>query len=276
MFPAQFSNIVGIKPTVGLVSRDGVIPMSERQDSIGPVARTVKDAAHLLTVISGKNQLDKRTLQIPFDIPDYAAVCISTDLSKIRIGIPRNAILEVPASVLVQFEKAVELMSKAGASIIEDANLSSVEEWDDWNIDGRNIQSEVHFREAIEEHCKTLVANPNNIHNVDDIIAFTKSHPAEEYNSRNIDLWLGSATSEEIQENVKKMVRISGKEGILGTLEANCLDVLAAPHTPHPPVTFAARVGLPIITVPLGFYPPETPVKMNDRGNLVERAPGMP
>ncbi len=72
------------------------------------------------------------------------------------------------------------------------------------------------------------------------------------------------------------MVRLSGKEGILGPLEASNLDVLAAPSTPSPPVTFAARAGLPIITVPLRVYPPDTPIEMNERGNLIKRAPGMP
>ncbi|KAK4696170.1 amidase, partial [Lecanoromycetidae sp. Uapishka_2] len=173
-------------------------------------------------------------------------------------------------------ESAIKVMAKAGANIIDNANLSSVAEWDAWNAKGRNIQSEVHFREAIEKHCKTLVENPNNIRTLEDIIKFTKRHPEEDYPSRNTELWLRSATSEDFQENIEKMVRLSGKESILGALDAFNLDVLAVPSAPNPPVTFAARVGLPIITVPLGFYPPGTLIEKNDRGDLVERAPGMP
>ena len=80
----------------------------------------------------------------------------------------------------------------------------------------------------------------------------------------------------EIQERVDKMQRICGKHGIIGALESSDSDVLAAPSTTNPLVTFAARCGLPIVTVPLGFYAPDTPIKENKRGDLIERAPGVP
>lgn len=94
--------------------------------------------------------------------------------------------------------------------------------------------------------------------------------------SRNIDLWLDSATSKEIEQNIEKIVRISATDGILGALDPIPLDMLAVPSTPSPPVTFVARAGFPIITIPHGFYPADAPIKENDRGNLIERAPGMP
>ncbi len=177
------------------MSRDGIIPTSERQDSVGPVARTVKDASHLLTTTLGKTDLDRRTLQVPFEIPDYAASCTPTDLSKTRIGIPRNAIRDLPKSVLKEFQPAIKIIAEIGADIIKNADFSSDAEWDAWNTEGCNVQSEEHFREAIKEHCKTLLENPINVRTVKDIIEFTKSYPEEEYPSRNMDLWLGSATS---------------------------------------------------------------------------------
>ena len=159
--------MVGIKPTVGLVARDGIVPLSESQDSPGPVARTVKDAAELLTVIAGVSDSDKRTLDIPFPIPDFGAYCVSTDLSGIRIGIPRNTFNNVPESVLHEFQKAIEVLLGANASILDEANFTTLSEWDAWDINERNMQSEVHFKEAIEEYLKTLAVNPNYIHTLE-------------------------------------------------------------------------------------------------------------
>ncbi len=176
------------------MSRDGIIPTSERQDSVGPVARTVKDASHILTITLGKTDLDRRTLQVPFEIPDYAASCTPTDLSKTRIGIPRNAIRDVPKSVLKEFQRAIKIIAEFGVDIIKNADFSSDAERDAWTQRAAMFNQK-HFREAIEEHCKTLFENPNNIRTVNDIIEFTKSYPKEEYPSLNMDLWLGSATS---------------------------------------------------------------------------------
>ena len=272
---------MGIKPSVGLVARDGVVPMSESQDTVGPIARTVKDAAELLSIIAGKSTLDKRTWNIPFEIPDYAESCQLKDLSSLRIGIARNGFRNTHQAVITEFERAITILKIAGASITDNANFSSLAEWDDWDKEDRNIHSEVHFKEAIEAHFKTLVENPNNIHTLEDLIDFTKRHPEEDYSSRNIDWWLGSMRSSkiptaEIQQKIDKMMRICGNEGILGALETFNLDALVMPSARDPSVTFAARCGLPIITVPLGFYPPDTPITMNKRGDLIVRAPGMP
>ena len=74
--PSNVNNLVGIKPTVGLTSRTLVIPISQRQDTVGPMARTVKDAAYVLQAIAGKDPLDNYTLAEPFDTPpDYVAAC---------------------------------------------------------------------------------------------------------------------------------------------------------------------------------------------------------
>ena len=274
--------MVGIKPTVGLLARDGIIPVSESQDSPGPVARTVKDAVEILAIIAGRSEFDKRTWDIPFSTQNLCASCSSTSLSGIRIGIPRDTFSGIPASVIRKFDEAIEILAGANADVIEEANFSSLSEWDTWDMNDRNMQSEVHFKESIEEYLSTLAVNPKSIHTLEDIIEFTKCSPEEEYPSRNIDWWLASIHAckqprEELNRRLDKMLRLS-REGIVGTLDSQKLDVLAlaSPSNCKAPVTFAARAGLPIITVPLGLYSPDTPVMMNSRGDLVERAPGMP
>jgi hypothetical protein len=129
-------------------------------------------------------------LQVPFENPDYAASCTSTDLSKTWIGIPRNAIRDVRKSVLKEYERAIDIIAEAGFDIIENTDFSSVAERNAWKTEGRNVQSEVHFREAIEEHCKMLAENPNNIRTTDDIIELQKV--AQKRNTLPVILTYGS------------------------------------------------------------------------------------
>jgi amidase len=91
--PSDASNLVGIKPSVGLTSRSLVIPISEHQDTVGPMARTVKDAAYLLNAIAGFDETDNYTSAIPYPdyvLPDYVAACNFSALSGVRLGVPRN------------------------------------------------------------------------------------------------------------------------------------------------------------------------------------------
>ncbi|KAK4887919.1 hypothetical protein LTR28_003182, partial [Elasticomyces elasticus] len=132
--PADVNNLVGIKPTVGLTSRYLVIPISEHQDTIGPMTRTVKDAAYILQAIAGSDPHDNYTSAIPNNssIPDYVAACNYSALSGARIGVARN-VLEIwrnytDPPVLAAFQTAIEEIRKAGATIV-DANFTAFEQW---------------------------------------------------------------------------------------------------------------------------------------------------
>jgi len=85
--PSSNNALCGLKPTVGLTSRHLVIPVSQTQDTIGPMAKDCKTVAAMLSVIAGKDPLDNYTSAIPFDtIPDYAASCTADGLKGARIG----------------------------------------------------------------------------------------------------------------------------------------------------------------------------------------------
>lgn len=90
--PSENSALAAIKPTVGLTSRSLVIPISEHQDTIGPMARSLKDAAYLLQAIAGKDPNDNYTSAIPGPLPDYVGACDFDGLRGARIGVPRNAV----------------------------------------------------------------------------------------------------------------------------------------------------------------------------------------
>ncbi len=110
--PSDVNNLVGIKPTVGLTSRYLVIPISQHQDTIGPMARSVKDAAYVLQAIAGPDEHDNYTSAIPGPLPDYVAACDYSAFSGARIGVARN-VLEIwgkytDPPVLKAFYEAVQ------------------------------------------------------------------------------------------------------------------------------------------------------------------------
>jgi amidase len=247
------------------------------------MTRTVRDAAHVLNVVAGRSESDDLTWDIPFDpIPDFTASCQSTDLSGVRIGVPRNTFLKVSPFVLAAFETALKTLGEAGADIVEDANFESADEW--MKLDKSTRRSfciTAEFKSDLANYLSGLKDNPNNIHTLEELINFTKSFPEEEYPARDIDIFLAAQANDtgvsgaKYKEVREKELYFGGPGGILGALEKFDLDVLAIPSTIEIPTVLAAKMGYPILTVPLGFYPEGTEIKKNKRGDLIKIAPGM-
>lgn len=283
LLPAEKSNIVGIKPTLGLTSRDMVIPISLRQDTVGPHARNVKDAAYLLSAIAGKDPMDNWTDAQPFDKhPDYVKACKRSAFRGARIGVPRNGIEyyldKSSRPIMDAFEIALKLMSRAGAAVMERADFPV------FDPPAFNSNSElvldIDFAEGLESYLSQLTENPNSIHNLQDLINFTKTHPREEWPDRDIGVWERSisrnltSSSSDSYNAYEANRRMAEEDGIGGALERYGLDALVMP-------TFAsfrlpAIAGLPVITVPLGFFPAGTETVWNSRGDMVNVAPGIP
>ncbi|KAF2020553.1 amidase [Aaosphaeria arxii CBS 175.79] len=279
--PAQRSSVVGMAPTIGLVARDGIIPLSNRQDTVGPLARTVKSVAYVLTAISGKSPYDNATSSIPFDhIPNYADACQGTRLDGLRIGVPRDAIAETDGIVMKKFDKALSLLKSRGVTIVDNVLFASAKEWDAWDSAEKRACLQAEFKHSIEKWLRELVENPNNINSLSDLVNFTKSEPKECYPERDIQRWEWlqegpEYNSDAYKKALEKMLRLSGKEGIIGAIEEHKLDLIVHPTNIDPPTTFAARVGLPAITVPLGFYPDDTEPTCH-RGKIIDVAPNVP
>lgn len=122
--PSNANGVVGIKPTVGLLSRTGIIPISHTQDTAGPMGRTVTDAAALLTVMAGPDPNDPATRTIPGSIVDYAAGLDPAGLKGKRIGVSRNY-FGFHEQVDRIMEEALAAMKDAGAEIIDPANIET-------------------------------------------------------------------------------------------------------------------------------------------------------
>lgn len=283
--PSEVSNLVGIKPTVGLTSRSLVIPISQRQDTVGPMARTVKDAAYVLQAIAGKDPRDNYTLAQPWDTPpDYVAACNFSSLRGKRIGIPRNVIdptQEPDNTVIAAFNAAVEIVKKAGATIIDNTNITAYALAQYTNGSNEDIVLDADFVSDLPgEYLSMLSYNPQNVHDLADVENFTHSFPPEDYPDRDTAVWdqslaLGfNNTSPEFWAAYQDNVEIAGRQGILGLLANYSLDALILPTDFSPGLP--ALIGTPVVTVPLGFYPANETVVRNMRGSLVEVGPNIP
>ncbi len=283
--PSEVSNLVGIKPTVGLTSRSLVIPISEHQDTVGPMARTVKDAAYVLQAIAGKDPLDNYTSAQPFDTPpDYVAACNFSSLRGKRIGIPRNLIdptQEPDDSVVNAFNAAIKTIQAAGATIVDNTNITDFALTTYNNGSTETIVLDADFVTDLPKNYLSMLSfNPNNVNDLADVSNFTHNFPQEDYPDRDTGVFdqalaMGYGnTDPRFWAAYQTNLEIAGPQGILGLLANYSLDALILPTNFSPGLP--ALAGLPVVTVPLGFYPTSEPVMRNKRGTLVETGPNIP
>ncbi|EER37276.1 amidase [Histoplasma capsulatum H143] len=278
--PSQQNNIVGIKPTVGLTSRHLVIPISQHLDTVGAMARTVKDAAKLLQIIAGPDSSDNYTSVFPFDcVPDYPAACQHSALKGKRIGIPTNVLefLSTDPAVVAPFNTAVTLLADSGAIIVRDANYSAYEEFMTSPLPVQILYADL--INGIANYCSELKTNPNNIHNLSDLRHFVQTFPLEDYPDRDTRSWdealrIGvNNTSPEFWPIYQKLLQMVGEGGVLGALRRNNLDAIVLPSNVSP--LASGMAGTPMVTVPMSVWPVDTKVVTSPR-DLVLSAPGMP
>lgn len=281
--PSNVNNLVGIKPSVGLTSRYLVIPISEHQDTVGPMARTVKDAAQILTAIAGPDPNDNYTSAIPFNsTPNYIEACKYDALKGKRIGVPRNYIDLTGASYLAPvipvFNAALDVLRAAGATVVDNITLPGYDVLAQANFP--NIVLEADFNTDLAKYFAELTYNPNNLKTVSDLRNFTQGFPLEDYPERDTDVWddaiaLGYGnTAPEFWSNYTADLFYAGPLGITGALTNFSLDALVVPTDFAP--FLPALIGAPVVTVPLGALPPNTTVQQNGFGNLNASAPNLP
>ncbi|KAF1810361.1 amidase [Eremomyces bilateralis CBS 781.70] len=283
--PSQRNGVVGIKPTVGLTSRHLIIPISEHQDTVGPMARTVKDAAYILQAIAGPDPRDNYTSGIPNDgkIPDYVAACKLSAFRGTRIGVPRNLIqlgMNPDSAVeVLEFNTAVSTIRELGATVIENAKYAGIRGWSE--SDAERIVLGADFISNLATYLSELTFNPTGVRDIISLREFTRTFAAEMYPSRDTSRWdeliekYGfNNTDPRFWTAYKEGVHLGGDGGHLGALQRFNLDAIVIPTKLAN--GFPAVVGSPVVTVPLGFYPPLHPVRFNKKGNLVATGPNIP
>ncbi|KAK8099201.1 uncharacterized protein PG998_012442 [Apiospora kogelbergensis] len=282
--PASVNNLVGIKPTVGLTSRYLVVPISEHQDTVGPMARTVKDAAYILAAIAGQDPNDNYTSAFPFDaVPDYVGACDYAGLEGKRLGVPRNMFdqyrnIEEYRPIIDAFDASLEAFRAAGAVVVDNLRLEGADVLANSNFE--NVVLMADFVTDVANYFSELTVNPHNITSLAELQAFTQGTPEEDWPERDTKLWQSALdlgfdnTSPEFWSNYTADLYYGGVLGITGAIKNMTLDALIMPTAFSS--SLPAIIGAPIVTVPLGRYPDNTAVVPDGFGFLNATGPNLP
>jgi amidase len=265
--PSSANALVGIKPTLGLVSRSGIIPISHSQDTAGPMARTVTDAAALLAVLSGIDARDAATAESRGKAAtDYARVLNPGALKGARIGVARG-FFGFSDAVDRVMDEAISAMKSAGATIVDPANIVTAGKFDDAESDV------LHFEFKADLNAYLAALGPSAAHqDLASLIAFNEQNKAREMPYFGQESFIkaqakGPLTSAAYRAARAKCVRLSRTQGIDATLVKFRLAAIIAPtggpawptdllngdHFTGGSSTPSAVAGYPSITVPAGW-----------------------
>jgi amidase len=263
--PSSANGLVGIKPTLGLISRSGVIPIAHSQDTPGPMTRTVRDAAILLGVLAGQDPRDSATAESAGkSSTDYTRFLDANGLRGARIGIARkyfgfnDAVDDLMTNIM-------EEMKRQGAVIVDPADLPSHGKFDD-------TEFTVLLYELKEDLKAYLATRPGAPQSLKEVIDFNDHNKDKEMPYFAQDIFVkaegkGPLTSKEYLDALEKNRQLSRKEGVDAVMDKNNLDAIMAPtgapawltdlvtgdHAIGGSSNAAAVAGYPDITVPAGF-----------------------
>jgi len=262
--PSSANGISGIKPTLGLLSRSGIVPISHSQDTAGPMARTVRDAAILLTALAGVDPRDSATAESQGKAADYTKFLDPNGLRGARIGVARKYFGFNDAVDELMNNRIAE-MKAAGAEIIDPADLPTHGKFD-------STEFLVLLYELKADLNAYLAGRPGAPPSLKDLIDFNDRNKEKEMPFFGQDLFIkaeakGPLTSKEYLDALDTNHRLSRKEGIDAVMDQFRLDALIAPtgcpawitdlvngdHAPGGSSNAAAVAGYPDITVPAGF-----------------------
>ena len=263
--PSSSNGIVGIKPTLGLISRAGIIPISHSQDTSGPMARTVRDAAILLGALAGTDPRDPATADADSKMQkDYTQFLDPNGLRGARIGVARKY-FGFSDSVDALMNRAIDEMRSAGAVIVDPADLESLGKFDDTEL-------LVLLYELKADLNAYLATRPDaQVRTLADVIAFNEKNKEKEMPFFGQDLFLkaqekGPLTDKQYIDALAANHKLSREGGIDGVMDKFHLDAIVAPtggpawltdlvdgdHSGGGSSNAAAVAGYPNINVPAG------------------------
>lgn len=267
--PSAINSLVGIKPTLGLTSRAGVVPIAHSQDTVGPMTRTVTDAAIMLGAIVGIDERDPPTADSN-DLyhTDYTKFLDSDGLRGARIGIPRQQYFGYSAKADAIVNAAIERMRELGAEIIDNADIPTAKQM-------RSSESEMtvllyEFKADLNAYLAELLDSP--VRSMADVIAFNEAHAEQELLYFGHDLMVKAQDTPSLEDQryldaLAENRRLAREEGIDAVMNEHHLDALVMPttgpawcidlingdHHTGGSSQPAALAGYPAITVPAGY-----------------------
>ncbi|HEU4562025.1 MAG TPA: amidase [Longimicrobium sp.] len=265
--PSSANSVVGIKPTLGLVSRSGIIPISHSQDTAGPMTRTVADAAALLTVLAGVDPRDSATAAARTRIaPDYTRFLDPNGLKGARIGVARARMFGDDRHADRVVNAAIEQMRGLGATIVDPADIPHLGDYGDDEFTVLLYD----FKADLNAYLASRGATAK-VKTLKEVIDYNERDPREmPYFGQEIMLMAqgkGPLTEKKYVDARARSLRLAGREGIDAVMTRHRLDAIVAPTGSVPwPIdvllgdhgvggssTPAAVAGYPNITVPAGY-----------------------
>lgn len=279
--PSSVNGVVGIKPTVGLTSRAGVVPISHTQDTVGPICRTVADAATVLGALTGADHRDEATQNsVGHFFHDYRQFLDAGGLRGARIGIARQ-FFGIDEHIDRVAEPAIQVLKDLGAVIVDPATIPTLPQ-----INSSPTVTDLLLYEFKADVNAYLATRPDlAVHSLADLIAFNRAHAAEEMPYFLQQLFeqaqaKGPLTDAQYLNDLATNRRLSRTEGLDKLFADQNLDALFAP-TRNPAWTIdvisgdrsmggsstpAALAGYPLVTVPAGHAFAELPVGVTFMG----------
>src|SRR5260221_4735970 len=265
--PSSANSLVGIKPTLGLISRAGIIPILHSQDTAGPMCRTVTDAAILLGTLTGIDSRDDATkASAGKSFADYTKFLDANGLKSARIGIHRTG-FGFNDAVDKLVNNCIDIIKKRGAVIVDPANIPTAGKFDDSELEVLLYE----FKADLNSYLASLgpVAP---VKSLKEVIDFNEQYRDREMPYFGQDLFIkaqakGPLTDKAYRDALAKSQRMARKEGIDFVMDKNKLDALIAPtggpgwitdwingdHFTGRYSTTSAVAGYPHITVPAGY-----------------------
>jgi len=265
--PSSSNGLAGIKPTVGLVSRGGIIPISHSQDGAGPMCRTVRDAAILLGALTGVDADDAATAaSAGKSHTDYAQFCDPNGLKGARIGVARKY-FGFSEAVDALMEQSLGVLKKQGATLVDPADIATLGKFDESEL--------LVFMYELKADLNAYLARLGPgapVHTLQEIIEFNEHNRQKEMPYFGQDLFLkaqskGPLTEKEYVDAVAKNHQLARTEGIDALMDKHHLDAVVAPtggpawltdlvngdHVAGGSSNAAAVAGYPNINVTAGF-----------------------
>ncbi len=265
--PSSVTALVGVKPTVGLVSRSGIIPIAHSQDTAGPMTRTVEDAAILLAALAGIDPRDQATTSRARVLADYRASLDANGIRGARIGVARKTFFGYSDVTDRIVNTAIGRMKELGAVIVDPADIPNAGTYDASELEVLLYE----FKADLNTYLGALGPSAK-VHSLEDVIAFNEANRSREMPFFGQELMLqaqrkGPLTDKAYRDALKRNSRLSRKEGIDAVMDRLHLDALVAPtvnpswptdlvngdHFVGGSTTPAAVAGYPTITVPAGY-----------------------
>ncbi|WP_044162563.1 amidase family protein [Salinibacillus aidingensis] len=275
--PASSNSVVGVKPTVGLISRAGIIPISHSQDTAGPIARTVKDAAIVLSAIAGVDDEDPVTKTNLHPTVNYVSFLEKEGLEGTTIGIARDPYFGLlDEEEKETMEKALTLLKEHGAALVDDVKIPSQDE--DWDMNTLIYE----FKNGINTYLQQT-ENHVPVKSLADVIQLNEKHEDHMLKYGQTLLSSSEKTSGNLTESaylksLEKDIYLSREKGIDAVMEENGLDAILFPNNVG--AAIPAKAGYPSITVPGGYTRSGKPLgitlsgKAFDEGKLLKMAYG--